>query len=54
MYDLGSMYDGGRGVAQSYSEAMSWFRKAAAKGNAPAMKLVGWYYRNAYSVERER
>ena len=28
-FNLGSMYDDGRGVAQSSSEAFKWYRKAA-------------------------
>ncbi len=44
--ELGSMYAAGRGVAQDYAEAASWYQKAADQGNATAQgKLAGLYAR---------
>src|SRR4051812_23323712 len=38
---LGSMYAFGYGVAQSNSEAVTWYRKSAAQGFAPAQYQLG-------------
>jgi len=38
---LGFRYASGCGVAQNYTEALSWFRKAAEQGNADAEDLLG-------------
>jgi TPR repeat protein len=35
-YWLGVMYHNGQGVPQDYAQAISWFRKAAAQGDADA------------------
>jgi len=35
-YNLGVMYENGKGVAQDYREAVSWYRLAAADGNTKA------------------
>lgn len=35
-YRLGVMYEFGRGVAADKAQAMAWFRKAVAQGNASA------------------
>jgi TPR repeat protein len=43
-YNLGAMYDGGRGVSQDHAMAMSWYRKAAAAGSARAQFLLGVVY----------
>ena len=41
---LGSMYVQGKGVAQDYKQAATWFRKAAEQGNAQAQRLLGMMY----------
>ena len=44
-FNLGLMYDNGRGVAQNYGEALKWYRKAAEQGYALAQfNLGGMYY----------
>ena len=43
-YNLGMLYDTGRGVAQSDQEALKWFRLAAEKGNSTAQFNVGTMY----------
>ncbi|MBQ2481415.1 MAG: SEL1-like repeat protein, partial [Treponema sp.] len=35
-YNLGVMYDCGRGVEQDYEKAFEWYTKAAEQGNAYA------------------
>jgi uncharacterized protein len=38
------MYENGEGVETDYQEAMKWYQKAAAAGNATAMNIIGWMY----------
>jgi TPR repeat protein len=38
------MFDQGKGVAQDYSAAISWYRKAAEQGNAVAQLFLGTFY----------
>ena len=40
-HDLGVLYAAGEGVAQDFGEALSWWRKAAAQGNAAAQYNIG-------------
>ena len=40
-FNLGLMYAQGRGVAQDYGVAASWYRKAADQGNADAQGVLG-------------
>ena len=47
-FNLGVMYDNGQGVAQSYSEAVKWYRKAADQGEASAQFNLG----NMYDIGR--
>ncbi len=47
---LGSMYDLGRGVAQSDTEAVKWYRKSAEQGRATAQFLVGSMYQEGRGV----
>jgi TPR repeat protein len=36
MFNLGTFYDYGRGMAQDYAKAREWYQKAADKGDADA------------------
>jgi uncharacterized protein len=49
-YDLGLMYDNGRGVLQDYKEAVKWHRKAAEQGYAASQFNLGWSYANGEGV----
>ena len=40
-YNLGFLYDDGRGVKKDISKAIEWYAKAAAKGHAAAQNNVG-------------
>jgi TonB family protein len=51
MYVLGEIYASGKGEAQDYSEAASWFRKAADAGYAPAMNAMGGAHETGHGVE---
>ncbi|GHU41272.1 hypothetical protein AGMMS50289_04140 [Betaproteobacteria bacterium] len=45
-FNLGNMYDIGRGVEQSDAEAVNWYRKAAEQGHTVAQYSLGeMYYR---------
>jgi len=50
MNNLGSMYEFGRGVAQSDSEALRWYRAAAEAGDASGMNNLGLMYGNGRGV----
>ena len=41
-YNLGWMYENGRGVVQDDAEAMQWYRKAADQGYAAAQYNIGY------------
>jgi TPR repeat protein len=38
--NLGYMFETGRGVEQSYEDALGWYRKAAAEGDEGSQKAV--------------
>ena len=52
-YNLGTMYDGGRGVPQDYAEAMKWYRRAAEQGEAVAQRGIGKMYRFGQGVPQD-
>jgi len=47
------MYDGGRGVAQDYKAAVSWYTKAAAQGDAGAQTDLGLKYAKGQGVTKD-
>ena len=49
-FDLGSLYEHGQGVAQSYKEAAVRYRKAADLGNAYAQCDLGSLHEHGQSV----
>ena len=51
-FNLGWMYDHGRGVEQNDAEAVKWYRKAAKQGNADAQFNLGWMYQDGRGVEQ--
>jgi TPR repeat protein len=52
-YNLGLMYDNGRGVPQDYKTAMKWYTLAAEQGNADAQYNLGFMYDNGYGVPQD-
>ncbi len=44
MEQIASMYEQGRGVPQSYGEAVAWYRQAADAGSSTAMNSLGSIY----------
>jgi len=49
-FNLGHMYNTGRGVAQDYAEAVRWFRKAADQGHTDAQVNLGHMYYTGQGV----
>lgn len=49
-YNLGVMYDNGRGVLQDYKEAVRWYRLAAEQGYAMAQHNLGVMYAKGKGV----
>ena len=43
-FNLGWMYQNGKGVTQDYAEAFKWYRKAVAQGHAFAQNNLGYMY----------
>jgi len=52
-FNLGTMYDHGRGVPQDYKEAVKWFRKAAEQGLAEAQFNLGTMYDAGQGVAQD-
>ncbi len=53
-FQLGAMYDKGRGVKQDAAEAVEWFRKAAEQGFADAQLGLGAMYERGRGVKQDR
>ena len=47
------MYLSGQSVTQDYEQAVDWFRKSAAQGNANAQSNLGVMYQNGWGVEKD-
>ena len=49
------MYENGKGVAQDYTEAVKWYRKAAEQGNTAMRRIQSWseMYENGKSVAQD-
>jgi len=52
-YNLGIMYDKGRGVPKDEQQAAAWFRKAAEQGFADAQYYLGWMYDTGRGVPKD-
>jgi len=52
-YNLGVMYEGGRGISQDYKEAMKWYRKAANQGFALAQYNLGDMYVHGHGTSQD-
>ena len=51
-FNIGVMYDEGRGVAQDRNKAMDWWEKAAESGNPHAKHNLGLAYLTGDGVEQ--
>ena len=52
-FSLGFIYRQGQGVAQSDTEAVKWYRKAAEQGDASAQYNLGWMYHKGEGVPKD-
>lgn len=52
-FNLGRMHENGKGVPQSDSEAINWYRKAAEQGHELAQFSLGGMYRFSQGVPRD-
>ena len=52
-YNLGAMYDQGRGVPQDDAEAVAWYRRAAEQGDARAQYNLGGMYAEGLGVPQD-
>jgi len=43
-YNLGVIYDNGKGVTQDYKQAVYWYKKSAEQGHAKAQNNLGYMY----------
>ncbi len=53
MYEVGRMYERGRGTEASMDKAVSWFEKAAAKGQDNALARLGILYLEGEGVAQD-
>ena len=53
-YNLGKMYDDGKGVLRDDVESVRWYRKAANQGYAKAQFLLGTMYENGEGVTKDK
>ena len=52
-YNLGYMYENGKGVEGDYVIAAEWYEKAAAQGHAKAQNNLAFLYRKGYGVPQD-
>ncbi|MCL2715706.1 MAG: hypothetical protein FWD68_14265 [Alphaproteobacteria bacterium] len=52
-YNLGVMYEEGKGVMQDFAQALSYYRKAADQGYAPAQTSLGRMYATGRGVPKD-
>ncbi|MDY3736694.1 MAG: tetratricopeptide repeat protein, partial [Sodaliphilus sp.] len=52
--NLGNLYAEGKGVSQSYTEAVKWYRLAAEQGDADAQYYLGVCYATGDGVAKNR
>ena len=52
-YNLGLMYDMGKGVLQDYKEAVRWYQLAAEQGYSSAQHNLGLLYFNGQGVSQD-
>lgn len=52
-YNLGYMYENGKGVERDYVIAAEWYEKAAEQGHAKAQNNLAFLYRKGYGVPQD-
>ncbi|MGO8916182.1 MAG: tetratricopeptide repeat protein, partial [Stellaceae bacterium] len=53
-FDMGAMYDNGRGVAKDVASAVMWYRRAAEQGDGRAAYALGLIYQEGGAVPTDR
>ena len=53
-YNLGVLYDNGRGVRKDYKEAVKWYRKSAEQGHDLAQYYLGEMYYRGQGVRKNK
>lgn len=52
-YNLGLMYNNGRGVKQDYKESAKWYRRSVEQGHTEAQYNLGVLYGNGNGVKQD-
>ena len=52
-FNIGNMFDFGKGVAEDNAQAVYWYNKSAEQGNANAQYALGWMYENGEGVVKD-
>jgi TPR repeat protein len=52
-YNLGQMYERGKGVNQDYQEALRWYHHSAVQGNARAQYSLGQMYEKGLGTDKD-
>jgi uncharacterized protein len=52
-FNLGTMFEDGKGVAQDFSKAVHWYRRAAQQGDAPSQFNLGSMYAAGMGVMQD-
>jgi len=52
-YNLGFMYDKGRGIPQDYKTAVKWYKLSAEQGDADAQTNLGFIYEKGLGVPQD-
>ena len=52
-YQLGLMYQMGKGVSQDYHQTFYWWSRAAEQGNSAAQHRLGYMYIQGYGVAQD-
>lgn len=51
-FNLGMMYDNGRGVRQDYAKAVNWYRKAIDQGSVTAKYRLAYHYFYGFGIPK--
>ena len=52
-FNIGNMFDFGKGVTEDNVQAVYWYKKSAEKGNASAQYALGWMYENGEGLKKD-
>ena len=52
-FNIGNMFDFGKGVTEDNAQAVYWYSKSAEQGNANAQYALGWMYENGEGVVKD-